>query len=115
MDGRRPDALGGRSYASSRCNEYAIDCPFIAPTHRCDGGLSPWCAAFNLTAKPRVRPTLCSMRWNATLFDATLGDRDLYFIGDSIAKQQWSSLLCLQVVMVVVVVVVVVMLAVLVL
>ena len=46
---------------------------------------------------PRVEPRFCSVRWNSTRFFSAFGGKKLYFVGDSIAAQQWRSLLCLEI------------------
>ncbi|TVU37487.1 hypothetical protein EJB05_10803, partial [Eragrostis curvula] len=67
-------------------------CPFVDPGFRCsengrpDGEYARW----------RWRPRRCTLpRFNATKLLETLRNRRLVFVGDSIGRNQWESMLCM--------------------
>ncbi|TVU37478.1 hypothetical protein EJB05_10794, partial [Eragrostis curvula] len=67
-------------------------CPFVDPGFRCrengrpDGEYAKW----------RWRPRRCTLpRFNATKLLETLRNRRLVFVGDSIGRNQWESMLCM--------------------
>jgi len=75
------------------CN-HAPACPFVNKKHLC---LPPSETCRARFGAPRVEPRHCAVRWNSTRFADAFAGRRIYFVGDSIAAQQWRSLLCLEI------------------
>jgi hypothetical protein len=80
------------NYPRLPCGNVALDCPFINSKHRCVQGQFG-CGTQSILP-PVVGAASCSTYWSSSEFTAALGGRSLYFFGDSLAAQQWKSLLC---------------------
>jgi hypothetical protein len=80
-------------YPQHPCN-HAESCPFINHRHRCTA-VSDACGARFGSA--RVERRFCAVKWNSTRFASAFAGKTIYFVGDSVAAQQWRSLLCLEV------------------
>ena len=77
---------------------HAADCPFINYKHICtwdSAAAARRCLGF---LPPKVPERLCTaQRWWPPALDAALGSSGtLYYVGDSIAAQQWRALLCVE-------------------
>ena len=91
----RFNALQQRVYPQ-RCS-YALDCPFVI--HHCVPTASKELGRHNCWSPEmppgRVAPTDCQVQWDHARFERVFRGRSVYLIGDSMADQQWRSLLCL--------------------
>ncbi|KAK8702154.1 hypothetical protein V6N13_020522 [Hibiscus sabdariffa] len=68
------------------------DCPFVDSGFRCQENGRP----DNYYTKWRWQPNGCDLpRFNATMMLEKLRNRRLVFIGDSIGRNQWESMLCM--------------------
>ena len=88
-------ALQRRVY-SARCN-YPLDCPFVI--HRCapTADLSrAKCWDVSALRPGRVDERYCGLQWDSSRFAAAFAGQTIMFIGDSMADQQWRSLMCLE-------------------
>lgn len=99
-------------YASRGPCNYALDCPFISPKHRCvpthtgantnvsarGGGseVGDIQKCWSRTSQPRVSEASCAVRWDSRRFHTAFHNRTVHFIGDSMAAQMWRSLLCFE-------------------
>ena len=93
-DPSSPTVLGNDPvYPKDSCN-HARPCPFVNKRHVCTAGSESCRRRFG---DPRVEARFCSLHWNSTRFAAAFRGKSLYFVGDSIATQQWRSLLCLEI------------------